>query len=113
MSGDQALDVAAVVEYWRHRLSHVPPALILPSLIERVDELTDAARSTVTHREQLRPAGEALVLAAHVAVGHAADRTPGRRSLYPPVLLLVQLWAGLRLIDEAFTAATVDLQDTT
>lgn len=113
MSAADVTDVASVVRYWRHRLSHVPPVAITPVLLERVDELATAARAAATHPGQLRTAGEALVMAAHVAVGHAAARTPGRRSLYPPALLLVQLWAGLRLVDEAFAAATADLQDST
>lgn len=101
-----ATDVASVVAVWRARMSMLPGGvLVMLGLVERVDALADAARAMVTAPWQLRVAGEVLVTAGHVEAMRRPDHVP-------PVMAYVQIMAGLRLIDEAFAAATAGLDST-
>lgn len=98
------LDVAHVVATWRQQMSRLPGGVLVAlGFIDRVDALADAVRSSTTGPEQLRAVGEALVLAAHVE----AQRHPH----HPSAREYAQAMAGLRLIDEAWAAATADLAD--
>ena len=99
-----ALDVARVVATWRAQASRLPGGVLVAlGFIDRVDAVADAARAAATGPEQLRAIGEALVLAAHVETQ--------RHVHYPAARELTQAMAGLRLIDEAWAATTVDLAD--